>query len=1120
MSRNPLIIPIAAQALVVTNELPRKVNLKNQLTTGENILGKDIQFDLDNCFNETTTFKKGIHIHWNVPKIFRHGTTTDDNQIDFSAVPNHWLVVRISQQEDATLVHQSWIIKSDIIDDDANPNFAFLNKNREIEFVKIGKTEKISEETHFVHNHQIDKLTALNPVNPFFSNIYDECEDVFGFYDDMSDVSMGSRFTYVIIGCFQNENHDPVKNEKIGSIRDMLASALNTSGDNPKIDLKDVDACLFHTHILNVAWKENTTGGIHQGDVKMSLGNNIAEAFSALMVHGKANTSENLEDYLTALQHKSLDDTSALAKSDMAYIKAQNHEKTYNTKQSGIFWELKNMDQQKKMPDVQKGVAKQDPINETPYFPDDQELIVHLRKLNDAQLTSNKKSEELKSLQQLYYFKWYKSVTENLLSQQDASLLAKINEVKKDLESLTEIISETRTEITNILSQKYTKTNPETGAKELIYDVVEIPDHSFWEPNDPTVLFYGDGLGDVDHFHLDITDKLTYRTKTEIADGLNVIFRNANGEDEVIEMERKNLITSHFLPAQHPYMDINVVNDLIGEAILMSPNFYEHLCTLCKDKNVNLTEYQVHSAQETYMSQHLHLIRPNHQQAWEPLFLLWKVKFNSRDTTAEDITCQGFIPITAGARQSIEDYSSKAANTYRKILGQSLSGFNKQLLAQLPSLQILPLEYDLDQENQAASSGKVDDQLLNIIGHDGAFHLAPITKQISKNAFNPLRKGSLEIINFSLVDAFGQLKTIENTDNQQTLVVSKSLNIAGAKTTSSIPFSPKILQPARLQWDWVNKQNEKIYQDSAAVDHPVIGWFVPNYLDKQILIYDDSGQEIMGLRYSETSQKLEEFYPFNEGIHVDDLKNRRKNSIKEPFGQIINTLDVREFLSKCEILKNLYEGSANIQETNPVHVLYGKPVAIVRAKLSLEILGPVFYNPLHQFDQTYLESFYLPITLKNRPNSHHGLVGYFLDQDFTKLIYPDGHQKPIDLKLHESRDITILIKAGTEFIIDSADWLPCRSIGLFHNAMDELTKKLNISFLVGPVIADSKENQMISPNLGNNDLQWVYKSNVTTWQKPDKLEKINDENHYFGPVKMVEGWIRMNHLMQQKSEGI
>lgn len=1120
MRQHPLIIPIAAQALVVPKEnLIKKVDLKNRLDSGENILGEEIQFDLENCFNEPSHFRKGIHIHWNIPKALKHGITQENDSIDFPAVPNRWLVVRISMQDDTALKYKSWIVQSDVIDDEANPNYAQLNEAAsKIEYIKIGKKSPAIEN---ISEGAIKKLTALSPINPYFSNIFDECEDVFGIHDDMTDshgdeivFDQHARFTYMILGCFDDEKYDPLAHNDLDSLRGFITNTWYNNDNQTKLDFTKYDGSFFHTNIFDVKWEENTKGGVHQGTVHIAVGNNTAEAWSALLVNlQKNNTPESIEDYITALQNKLMDDTSELGMSDLNLFRLENHSKTFTPKQNEFLWELKNIDQQKSMPDVQKGITRHDPIKETPYFPDDQVLVDQLKALNEDQGLLNRKSAELKSLQQLYYFKWYQNVKENKLIKKHDALLGNIEEIKSQLNTLAQSIAGQASNINQYLQQKFVKPDPTDNTNQPIYELIKISDEPYWEPNDPTVLFHGDGLGDVNHFHLDITDRLPCRQLTEILPALSVTFNNAAQEDETIRIEGSEINLSGLDLGTNSIFSNDAVPLLIREAILLSGNFYTYLRKFRQDQNINLTQDQIIRAQKAVIQNNLKLVKPGHQQAWEPLFLLWKVIFKTKHSDTKQITCQGFTPITPGARQSIMEYSESTASKYNKMLGQALSGFNKQLLAQLPSLQLPPVDYKHDALEMVTSLDTIDHDLINIIGQDGAYQLAPALHEGTSDAFNPLRQGVLEMINLSLIDTFGQIKTLENIQNPSEMFVSSAFSPNGQKI---IP-APRIIQPSRLLWNWINPQNKKIYQDSAAVDHPIIGWIVPGFMEKQLLIYNEAGQEIMGLRYSELSQKMEEFYPLDAEINIEDLEQQRKSKINDTLRKVMDSLDVKSFLDQCENVKNLHDGSGHIQEYNPVHLLYGKPIAIARATLILETLGPVLHNPQNQFDNSYLSSFTMPVSLVNIENNNSGLVGYFLDNDYNNFTFADGKQKPIDININNPISLTIMVMSGTSFVLDSAGWLPYKSINLFSNTVDELTKDLNIRFLVSPVLSGVNEKQMITPNFGSNDWEWMHRSNVTTWQKPESIQAHNQENHHFAPVHVKEGWIRMQYLTQHKN---
>ena len=128
-----LIVPIAAQALVVFNgkSFP-KVNLASRLSYKYLKKGSDLQPNLDNMMvGQLDSYReKGVHLHWNIPSILKHGHINNlegtHEQMIFPNVPNRWLIMRYqTNMQDDTMQYfiKKWLLKRDEIVAKKNSNW-------------------------------------------------------------------------------------------------------------------------------------------------------------------------------------------------------------------------------------------------------------------------------------------------------------------------------------------------------------------------------------------------------------------------------------------------------------------------------------------------------------------------------------------------------------------------------------------------------------------------------------------------------------------------------------------------------------------------------------------------------------------------------------------------------------------------------------------------------------------------------------------------------------------------------------------------------------------------------------------------------------------------------------
>ena len=135
----------------------------------------------------------------------------------------------------------------------------------------------------------------------------------------------------------------------------------------------------------------------------------------------------------------------------------------------------------------------------------------------------------------------------------------------------------------------------------------------------------------------------------------------------------------------------------------------------------------------------------------------------------------------------------------QQVLGQSLGGFNDLLLRQTLGLCLPPF----DPTKQPAKAAEVDTKvkLWDAMGRKPA---AGHAGRAGQGAFLPVRSGALKLVNLYVVDCFGQTRKLIDTSapsaRQAEVIASAALPPAPAAYHAR--FSPRLAQPARLNFDW------------------------------------------------------------------------------------------------------------------------------------------------------------------------------------------------------------------------------------------------------------------------------------------------------------------------------
>jgi hypothetical protein len=300
-------------------------------------------------------------------------------------------------------------------------------------------------------------------------------------------------------------------------------------------------------------------------------------------------------------------------------------------------------------------------------------------------------------------------------------------------------------------------------------------------------------------------------------------------------------------------------------------------------------------------------------------------------------------------------------------LSQALGGFNEGLLMHKQTLQLPiadPLGFD-DYKPFTADVAKY--------AADNAIH-APQPL----NDFNPIRSGAMKLRRLRLVDTFGQVRDVDC----ETVVTTEQLKIPGSSHPISLP--PRLAQPARINLRWLSATKDDEELNDHPATSPICGWVLANNLDNSLMIYDSAGKSLGSIDQEARWQ----FVPGSDKpMAVDNIPNPhlrkmvqyiqgRGEDFMEPF---ITALDVA--------LENIEP--ENFAQHQDIALLMGRPIALVRASLNLELQGlPALDQGWNDFrqdlkrnrrDTNGFEEVEFPIRVGEYQQFNDGVVGYWKD---------------------------------------------------------------------------------------------------------------------------------------------
>lgn len=1174
-----LFVPMYMEALVLRSDKNDCIDLGPQIQQyNQSILGNVLQPDT----NRMISLKKGIHLHWTLPKALKHAFISEGEEMQFPYTPNRWMVIRIRTDQGITnMESRMWIVKSDEKNSTSNsksvPNWVTLNDDK-LDFSNLGKVVEWSATYEDTVRPPI--LTGVGAVNPYFASLYQNSKNLFGFHDDMADITSDCTVSYVVTGWYNDPTMDPLApfdfdEAKATTEQIRQKRTQDWFKQQWKCDSEtDPESSLLHAAIYSIQWNGELKSGVPEGEVQVYVGNTAVESLSAQIIKSNAIEKPGVETLLNALQYQFLDDSKN--EPGLKTIQAEIHKRGFTPKNRSSIWEITRVEASDK--------ELEDKQDNSTYFPENIAILNELNALNAKQISCNIIKQEIASLQQEYYFLWYKqaykTVNNYTVSNFNYSTSREIildQLVRKKVE--TDVLDrEIQQAILKIGQYKeFAGTNPEFELKETLED-------RFWEPNDPVLLFCGSGIGNTEKPVFQAMDKeINCRLEDQLLTRLylNVPYKNTNIPVTI-------LATKISVPAvdtlQHPKLPFEAIKAVVFETLLLDHSLAVDIAleayieaqlgegkdktsTVIKAFGQKVTGVQSKPEYGEKEKAHESFSISQWEQAWTPLFMVWDIEYIASNTDIKDldlikdtakwkeelylkkqttkekgapIPISGISPFSNSVFANLKKTVAETAIVDKygelNLIAQALSGLHKNLLMQRTDIQLPPFQYDGDPDYNFKTKYQIDRKELDVIGEDG-YKLGCNPGNINATdatLFNPLRSGAAIIKNLSIVDVFGQVKKVivENATNNPAMVCSITLQGGEKESDVIIPLPPRIIQPSRLKFNWLNITEKMLYQDMGKMDSPVLGWLLPNYLDNSILVYDGDGNEVVILQIAADLSQNKGLkliiQPFPGGNPIPDLTaNPKLRKLLDMLNSGVRVSGIMDLAYKVCLNATM---NAALQNTTST-LLYGQPLALVRCSVSLESLGLPYYD--QRWDQSgkattgNIETVKFPLIIGDYDMDKNGAIGYFTDEEtdifhtianapeFTFSDSDSFFTKDTILKINLNQEpvkVTLLMlpSAGVHL---ATSILPTKYVELFNHNSGRLLSQLDIGFRVAPFIAEKVAPDIPIPIGINGNWKWTHKSDVTTWQNDtDLAEGKGKQISGFKKQQVYEGWLRLSNL--------
>ncbi|HEY2940096.1 MAG TPA: hypothetical protein VGJ27_09805, partial [Gaiellaceae bacterium] len=579
-------------------------------------------------------------------------------------------------------------------------------------------------------------------------------------------------------------------------------------------------------------------------------------------------------------------------------------------------------------------------------------------------------------------------------------------------------------------------------------------------------------------------------------------------------------------------------------------------------------------------------------QAWVPLYVDWELEL-AVDSSLERWRL---------GELDLEPVERAAASTATRVSGRSLltSSGAKAFAEQVGAF--------LDEERRLDLSGKgrIDDETASLLratareaqwmdvlgamfenlrehllGFDTDFGSAEEGADLPPPAPSRspllLRGGTGRLTRLRVVDAFGRF--VEPTEEQlATLVVSESLGTPpAAASEGALPellLPPRVTAPSRLLLRLLDAEDDtaeaSLDQETAdATRSPVAAWLLPDHVDGALEVFDAAGDPRGQLRHESLGGGVVWEGAPGRPEPVGSPPPADLNRHAAAFAVALVQRDAADRAAGASRDESPLSALLRVVDTTlwtvdpfghagheHVSLLVGRPIALVRAELRLEVRSDAEDYP--QLDETAraeraeafraLSDRALEVRLGALTRFEDGLLGYFVDDDYSRFC-PVHAQIPLDALPSGPRtgflgtpeeasaihaelpaqpirhpyvepDPTVLVRPGQTLrltlLLDpagkvhvTAGFVPRKSIALLRDWTSAALARIAPSFRIGPVLVDPETIRLPKPSALPKEQIWTRRDTPTSWRDDPILAATQDALLPETAALVEEGYVRV-----------
>ncbi|MFI6604792.1 hypothetical protein ACIBHX_51955 [Nonomuraea sp. NPDC050536] len=1053
--------------------------------------------------------KAGIHLHWALPDALTRMAQTEA-RTRVPLVPDRWLVTRAREG----VIEGQWVVESDALSDDNLAGVAYPVVGDDTAdrpgrpYRYLGRSVPIGRWVRSeAPQDRLRELTAIGYGDPAFAAYYPSCHSVFGFYDPDYTGDPPPGLSYDVMGWYD----DPAQDELARTLateaepwRKAMSERLSWAA--PPDTARPGRMVCFGRIVFEPGPATRNPG--LATDAGVCIGNTPTEALAAHLGAILPDvTPDDLESLLEALtfadelENKPVDLSIGLT--------TARHTATFSPIPAPPLWNVRRLDESTDPGTSVSGRPKPSRARLLPLA----ELDGLLSELNAAQAAYDRARSTVTGLRRRLFADWYKYMLCAYRPDTDRDAYPDIDEVafylERSMARLDEIelgagryppegagdtLAHRLARARDAVERVVRKAN--AAAADLPALVLsQVPAPRYYRPNDPVVLLTGSAATPSDRHGQDgagTPDGLLACQVIDEPEG------DLGGAGPVTSLRERIAGVVAALPEPNPatrvwnrapwhpvlmqweveFFPVNAGNNLHGHHRDYASDFFTRNYVLSADgTDPRLRPGSGIPDKAANVYSGITILSPATRPVLSARILRYLaggllIRYNAARTAAglPAVPPQDFMShpdaVLDWYRDKEDDLRlSTLVAVYRHLasheadnLAQSLGGFNDALLMlrlarQLPVAE--PLGFPAAQEFTARVASRV--------GGENRHAPQPLSD------FNPIRAGALRLRRLRVVDNFGTTSDVDVTRLQTTA----RLRVEGHPGWVAMP--PRLAQAARITLRLLDADHDTQSLTGLPGCSPVCGLLVPDNLDDSLRVFARQGTWLGSLyalpdpaRPDHALWRPAPGGPVTSDASIGDphlraVIGRLRDSGADGVGRLLPSLD--EALQAVE--------PADYAQHRGRAVLMGRPIAVVRAEVGLELMEPpavhqdwnVFRQDMRRADRE-TNGFPLvrfPVKIGEHGRLEDGVLGFWLEEPGGALG-PDLHlvhdlaegdprgEVPAAIDL-PPRYLTLLVDPRGA-IHATSGILPTESVRISAEHYQDAVERLEVGFFAGPVLTD------------------------------------------------------------------